>query len=91
MTQSGNRFLYVILVPNVFQMNTTCVMIQNVQVYVIKKRKKIQNMNRRVTVMIDDDLNKRIRSLQAKMIQKENKSISFSHVVNLLLQDAMKK
>ena len=66
-------------------------MIQNAHVYVIKKRKKIQKMNRRVTVMIDDDLNKRIRSLQAKMIQKENKSISFSHVVNLLLQDAMKK
>jgi len=48
-------------------------------------------MSRRVTIMIDGDLNKKIRSLQAKMILKENKSVSYSHVVNLLLQDAMKK
>jgi len=41
--------------------------------------------------MIDDDLNKKIRSLQAKMILKENESVSYSHVVNLLLQGAMKK
>jgi len=48
-------------------------------------------MSRRVTIMIDDDLNKKIRSLQAKMILKGNESVSYSHVVNLLLQDAMKK
>ncbi|MDH3656818.1 MAG: hypothetical protein OEM77_01610 [Nitrosopumilus sp.] len=48
-------------------------------------------MGKRITIMIDDDLNKKIRLLQAKMIQKENKSVSYSHVMNLVLQDAMKK
>ena len=48
-------------------------------------------MTRRVTIMIDDDLDKKIRSIQAKMIQKENKAISFSHALNLVLQDGLKK
>ena len=48
-------------------------------------------MTRRATIMIDEDLDKKIRLLQAKMIQKENKSVSYSHVGNLLLQDAVKK
>jgi len=48
-------------------------------------------MGKRITIMIDDDLNKKIRLLQAKMIQKENKSVSYFHVMNLVLQDAMKK
>jgi hypothetical protein len=41
--------------------------------------------------MIDDDLDKKLRQIQAKMIQKENKSVSYSHVMNLLLHDSMKK
>jgi len=48
-------------------------------------------MSKRITVMMDDDMSKKIRLLQAKMIQKENKSVSFSHVLNLVLQNAMKK
>jgi len=47
-------------------------------------------MTRRTTIMIDDDLDKKIRLLQAKMIQKENKSISYSFVVNLLLKNSLK-
>jgi len=48
-------------------------------------------MARRVTIMIDDELDKKLRLLQAKLIQKENKSISYSHVVNSMLKDSMKK
>jgi len=48
-------------------------------------------MNKRITIMIDDKLNKKIRLLQAKMIQKENKSISYSYVVNLLLKNSLKQ
>jgi hypothetical protein len=48
-------------------------------------------MPKRITVMIDEDINKKIRLLQAKMIQNENRSVSFSHVLNLVLQNAMKK
>jgi len=41
--------------------------------------------------MIDDDLDKKIRLMQAKMIQKENKSVSYSRVLNLVLQNSLKK
>jgi len=47
-------------------------------------------MARRATIMIDDDLDKKIRLLQAKMIQKENKSVSYSLVVNSLLKNSLK-
>ena len=46
-------------------------------------------MKRRVTIMIDDDWNKKIRLMQAKIIQKDNKSISFSFVINLLLKRSL--
>jgi hypothetical protein len=48
-------------------------------------------MSKRITIMIDDDLDKKIRLMQSRMIQKENKSVSYSHVLNLVLQDALKK
>jgi predicted transcriptional regulator len=35
-------------------------------------------MSKRVTIMIDDDLDKKLHTLQAKMIQKENKTYSYS-------------
>ena len=48
-------------------------------------------MTKRVTIMVDDNLDKELRIIQAKMIQKENKSISYSHVVNLSLKKGLKK
>ena len=48
-------------------------------------------MAKRVTIMVDDNLDKELRIIQAKMIQKENKSISYSHVVNLSLKKGLKK
>ena len=39
-------------------------------------------MTKRVTIMIDDDLDKKIRLKQAKLIQKTNSSVSFSQVIN---------
>ncbi len=56
-----------------------------------KNKVKCENMAKRVTVMIDSELDKKLRVMQAKMIQKENKSISYSYVVNLLLQESLKK
>ena len=47
-------------------------------------------MTRRIIIMIDDDLDKKIRLLQAKMIQKENKSISYSFVVKSTLKKSLK-
>ena len=41
--------------------------------------------------MLDDDLQKKLRERQAKLIKQGNKSVSFSQVVNMLLSDAVKK
>ncbi len=46
-------------------------------------------MSKYVTIMIDDDLDKELRILQAKMIQKENKSVSYSKVVNITLRKVL--
>ena len=40
--------------------------------------------------MLEDDLYKKIRLIQAKMIKKENKSVSYSCVVHLLLKNSLK-
>ncbi|MDF2422657.1 MAG: hypothetical protein OPY08_04695 [Nitrosopumilus sp.] len=46
-------------------------------------------MSKRVTVMIQDDLDKKIRHYQSKMIQKENSTYSYSKAVNDLLRKAI--
>ena len=52
----------------------------------------IQNnrMSHRVTVMINDELVKKIRTLQAKKIKDSASSVSFSSVLNQLLRDNLK-
>jgi len=47
-------------------------------------------MGRRVTLVIDDDINKKLRRLQAKMIQQEHTSYSYSRVVNDALRKSLK-
>jgi len=46
---------------------------------------------KRVTIMIDAELDKKIRAIQAKMIQTTNSSVSYSKVINELLQKSLKK
>jgi hypothetical protein len=48
-------------------------------------------MLRRITIMLDDDLQKRLREKQAKLIKQGNKSVSFSQVINETLKEAVKK
>ena len=43
-------------------------------------------MSKRVTIMIDDDLDKKIRLRQAKMIQQEQASYSYSKTLNEILR-----
>ena len=47
-------------------------------------------MAKRVTIMIDDDLDKKIRTLQAKMIQNTSSSVSYSKVINEMLKKVSK-
>lgn len=47
-------------------------------------------MSKRVTIMINDDLDKKLRNIQAKMIQKEQTSYSYSKVLNEALRKVLK-
>jgi len=40
----------------------------------------------RLTIMLDEDLTKKLRLLQAKRLKKSNKSISFSKELNEVVQ-----
>lgn len=47
-------------------------------------------MAKRVTIMIDDDLDKKIRTVQAKMIQTTMGSVSYSKVINETLRKGIR-
>ena len=47
-------------------------------------------MSKRVTIMVSDDLDKKIRMLQAKRIQQEQSSISYSQIFNEQLRKGLK-
>ena len=47
-------------------------------------------MSKRVTIMIDEDLDKKLRLHQAKMIQQEQTSYSYSKVLNEILRKSLK-
>ena len=48
-------------------------------------------MAKRITIMLDDDLDKKIRLAQSKIILTEYKSVSFSQVINSLLEKQLAK
>jgi len=47
-------------------------------------------MTKRVTIMIDDDNDRKLRIRQAKMIQQQQGSYSFSKVLNDVLRKNLK-
>ena len=46
-------------------------------------------MIKRITITLDETLESKIRTIQAQRITKQNKSISFSQVLNQLLKSAL--
>ncbi|MCI4432696.1 MAG: hypothetical protein JHC41_03735 [Nitrosopumilus sp.] len=48
-------------------------------------------MAKRITIMIDNDLDKKLRLIQAKMIQTTSSSVSYSKVINETLRNSIKK
>ena len=48
-------------------------------------------MTKRVTIMIDDDNDKKLRSLQAKQITQSTQSVSYSRVINDQLRKVLLK
>ena len=47
-------------------------------------------MGKRVTIIIDDDIDKKLRLRQAKRIQQTNSSCSYSRVLNESLRKVLK-
>jgi len=47
-------------------------------------------MAERITIMLDDDVAKKLRLIQAKMIQTQSTSVSFSKVINETLKKGLK-
>lgn len=47
-------------------------------------------MSKRVTIMIDDDLDKKLRMKQAKLIAQEQTSYSYSKVLNETIRKVLK-
>ena len=53
--------------------------------------KRIKFMAKRVTIMLEEDLVKKLRDIQAKKIKDNNDSVSFSEVINEVLESQLKK
>ena len=47
-------------------------------------------MGKRVTIVLDDDLFKKLREKQAKLIKETNESVSFSNIVNTAIRKRIK-
>jgi metal-responsive CopG/Arc/MetJ family transcriptional regulator len=47
-------------------------------------------MGKRITILLDDDLLKKLHEIQAKKIKQSTKSVSFSRVVNEALRKGLK-
>ena len=47
-------------------------------------------MAKRITIMLEDDLLKKLHEIQAKQIKKSKKSVSFSRVLNEVARKGLK-
>jgi len=59
--------------------------------YLNRSFRSLDNMLRRITIMLEDDLLKKLRNKQAKLIKKNQGSVSLSRVINDSLSDSLKK
>ncbi len=48
-------------------------------------------MKRRITISLEADLERRIRNKQANLLLKSNHSVSFSEMLNRILNEALKR
>ena len=48
------------------------------------------DMSKRITIVLDDDLLKKLHDIQAKQIRESAKSVSFSAVMNEVLAKGIK-
>ena len=50
----------------------------------------IKRMAKRISIMIDDYMDKKLRLIQAKEIQSTTSSVSYSQIINKTLQKKLK-
>jgi len=48
-------------------------------------------MSKRITIMMEDDVDRKLRLIQAKEIQSTTSSVSYSSVINKILKNNLKK
>jgi predicted transcriptional regulator len=48
-------------------------------------------MSKRVTIMLDDEVDRKLRSIQAREIQLSSSSVSYSETINKVLKSNLKK
>ena len=48
-------------------------------------------MINRITIAIDTEVEKELRTMQAELIKKTNKSVSFSQVLNNILKEGLRE
>jgi len=48
-------------------------------------------MAKRITILLDDDLVKKLYEIQARLIKESSKSVSFSRVMNETLRKTLKR
>ncbi len=47
-------------------------------------------MAKRITIMLDDDLVRKLHEIQAKQIKQSTKAVSFSAIINEILRKSLK-
>ena len=57
---------------------------------VLMGKAKNKHMGKRITIVLDDDLVKKLREKQAKKIKESVESISFSRILNETLRKSIK-
>ncbi len=48
------------------------------------------SMSRRITIVLDDDLVKKLRTIQSKKISKSTSHVSFTSVIKIILRAVLK-
>ena len=46
--------------------------------------------SQRITIMLDSEISTKLRTIQSKMIRSSDKSVSFSKVINDILEEGLK-
>ena len=60
------------------------------EMVIFRSYKTPMDMGKRITIVIDDDLDKKLRLRQAKIIQHKSSSCSFSRVINECIRKSLK-